>query len=45
VQKIRRRHVGRRGVVTLYYEPSCATYSDREPGIATETRLDPQFDS
>jgi twinkle protein len=45
VQKIRRRHVGRRGVVTLYYEQSCATYSDREPTIGTETRLDPQFDS
>ena len=30
VQKIRFRHVGRRGMARLYYEPACATYSDSE---------------
>jgi twinkle protein len=29
VQKIRFRHVGRRGMCTLYYEPVCATYAER----------------
>jgi twinkle protein len=28
VQKIRFRHVGRRGMARLYYEPACATYRD-----------------
>jgi len=28
VQKIRFRHVGRRGMARLYYEPVCATYRD-----------------
>jgi twinkle protein len=28
VQKLRFRHVGRRGMATLYYEPVCATYRD-----------------
>jgi twinkle protein len=32
VQKIRFRHVGRRGMARLYYEPVCATYRDhKEP--------------
>lgn len=30
VQKIRRRHVGRRGMAKLYYESACATYRDHE---------------
>jgi twinkle protein len=30
VQKIRFRHVGRRGMARLYYEPVCATYRDHE---------------
>jgi twinkle protein len=30
VQKIRFRHVGRRGMARLYYEPVCATYRDYE---------------
>lgn len=30
VQKIRFRHVGRRGMVRLYYDPACATYRDYE---------------
>ena len=28
VQKIRFRHVGKRGMVRLYYEPACATYRE-----------------
>jgi len=28
VQKIRFRHVGKRGMCQLYYEPACATYSE-----------------
>jgi twinkle protein len=31
IQKIRFRHVGRRGMARLYYEPVCATYRDYEP--------------
>jgi twinkle protein len=31
VQKIPFRHVGRRGIARLYYEPVCATYRDYEP--------------
>jgi|SRR5688572_13252529 len=30
IQKIRFRHIGRRGVAKLYYEPICATYRDSE---------------
>lgn len=29
IQKIRFRHIGRRGMVTLVYEPECATYRDQ----------------
>jgi hypothetical protein len=28
VQKIRYRHVGRRGMATLYYNSACATYAE-----------------
>jgi twinkle protein len=31
VQKIRFRHVGRRGMARLYYQHECATYRDDEP--------------
>ena len=31
VQKIRFRHVGKRGVCQLYYEPPCATYAETRP--------------
>lgn len=30
IQKIRFRQIGKRGMVTLYYEPVCATYRDKK---------------
>jgi twinkle protein len=38
IQKIRFRHVGRRGMARLYYEPVCATYSN-EPGTMRDVRM------
>jgi twinkle protein len=32
VQKIRFRHVGKRGMCQLYYDPVCATYRDQQAG-------------
>jgi twinkle protein len=40
VQKIRFRHVGRRGIARLSYEPTCATYREyQEPRQARERFL------
>jgi twinkle protein len=38
VQKIRFRHVGRRGMAHLYYEPACATYRETPFLLADEER-------
>jgi twinkle protein len=45
IQKIRRRHVGKRGLVKLFYDSSCATYSDQEPGNGKPTTDQREFDS
>jgi twinkle protein len=37
VQKVRFRHVGRRGMARLYYEPACATYRE-QPRTTSDER-------
>ena len=44
VQKIRFRHVGKRGMVKLYYQPACATYSASAEVGRERGRYDPSND-